>query len=439
MTFNPVYNPRPKIELISPNKNKLTYYLKENPNQIYAVVIIDADLQLNKIKYKLSEYNKDYLQEENIKFFLKTIFYVLLDLSFNNIQILNFPISKVYWNEYFEILKCFVDGKIKFHSVPNFEKDILKNVIFSIKRTRKNHYIPQGYLKAFICSTLDKKKILVYDKQRKSLIAQKGNIIENIAYLTHFYSIRLEQMFAKLIEPQFFRVIEEVIAKKSCESLSEEEKIIILKFIFSLYLRTPDSRRHFKELTEKQLKQIYLEILKSKDISLDEEELSVEIKDLKLRLTLEHSIFDWVNGFDPKILNVYHQYLKMEWVLLESSGTPFVTSDQPVILYSHIQKEQELNAELNGYFRTSSNFRRGLLEEGIQVYFPLTPKLCLLITSKENLCNKLVDEKIFEQIVIQSYKYLYLSYDCTDSVSEIIDKNLESLNRDGKRITIKKL
>ena len=124
MTFNPVYNPTPKIEVISPNKNKLTYYLKENPNQIYAVVIIDADLQLNKIKYKLSEYNKDYLQEENIKFFLKTLFYVLLDLSFNNIQILNFPISKVYWNEYFEILKRFVDFKIKFHSDPDFEKDI---------------------------------------------------------------------------------------------------------------------------------------------------------------------------------------------------------------------------------------------------------------------------------------------------------------------------
>ncbi|GAI93250.1 unnamed protein product, partial [marine sediment metagenome] len=32
MTFNPVYNPIPKIEVISPNKNKLTYYLKENPN-----------------------------------------------------------------------------------------------------------------------------------------------------------------------------------------------------------------------------------------------------------------------------------------------------------------------------------------------------------------------------------------------------------------------
>ncbi|KKL47899.1 hypothetical protein LCGC14_2330910, partial [marine sediment metagenome] len=370
---------------------------------------------------------------------LKTLFYVLLDLSFNNIQILNFPTSKVYWNEYFEILKRFVDFKINFHSDPDFENDILKKVIFSIKRTRKNHYIPQGYLKAFICSPLGERKILVYDKERKSLIVQKGRKIENVAYSTHFYSIRLEQTFAKFIEPQFFRVIEDVIAKKSCVSLSEQEKIIILKFIFSLYLRTPDSRRHFKELTEKQLKQIYLEILRSKGISLNHEDLSVEITDLKLRLSLEHFIHNWVNPVDPKILSVYHQYLKNEWVLIESSGTPFITSDQPVILYSHTQNEPELNVELNGYFRTSSNFRRGLLEKGIQLYFPLTPKLCLLIMSKENLSNKLIDEKIFEQIVIHSYKYLYLSYDYTDSISEIIDNNLESLNRDGKRITIKKL
>ncbi|KKL98590.1 hypothetical protein LCGC14_1822860, partial [marine sediment metagenome] len=53
MTLNPVYNPKPKIEVISSNKNKLTYYLRDYPNQIYAVVIIDADLQLNKIKYEL--------------------------------------------------------------------------------------------------------------------------------------------------------------------------------------------------------------------------------------------------------------------------------------------------------------------------------------------------------------------------------------------------
>jgi len=116
MTFHPVYNPKPKVEELSPNKNKLTYYLKENNEEIYAVIIIDADLKQNKIIYKLTKYNEDYLQEENIKFFLKTLFYLLLDLSFNNIQIINFPISEVYWNEYFEILKRFVDFKINFHT-----------------------------------------------------------------------------------------------------------------------------------------------------------------------------------------------------------------------------------------------------------------------------------------------------------------------------------
>jgi len=106
MTFNSVYNPNPKVEEISANRKKFVYYLRENQEEIYAIIIMDSNFDQNKIKIEISRYNKRYLQVENIIFFLKTLFYIILDLSFNRIEIVNFPINQ-YPMKYFFILNFY--------------------------------------------------------------------------------------------------------------------------------------------------------------------------------------------------------------------------------------------------------------------------------------------------------------------------------------------
>jgi len=301
-----------------------------------------------------------------------------------------------------------VDNKINIQRNPEFENGILKDIVFTIKRTKKNHYIPQGYLKSFSCTPSEKsknKKILVYDKEKGKLLEKNGNHsikIKKIAFSSHFYSIRFEQILAKFIEPEYFKAIDKVLETQSCESLSLEQKISILKFIFSLYLRTPDSRKHFKELNETSLKILYSEICKLKGVDVEADDISVEYNDISLRLMLEHLILDIIRGDDPRYLNIYQKYLKMEWLLLKSSSMPYFTSDQPLILYSKTQGQEELNEDFSGYIRTISIFRKGLKEEGIQIYFPISSNLCLNITSNENLSEQLTTRNINEQLIIQS-------------------------------------
>lgn len=445
MTFNPVYNPRPKVVLISSNKKRLTYYLQENPEEIYVIVVIDSNFDQNTIKFEISKYNKSYLQEANIVFFLKTLFYIILDLSFNRIEIVNFPIDKVTWKKCFKKLNEFLDYKINIQKDPKFDSERLKNIVFTIKRTKKNHYIPQGYLKQFSCTPLKKsknKKILVYDKEKGKLLEKNGNNlikIEKIAFLSHFYSIRFEQILAKVIEPAYYNVIDNVYKNQSCDSLSKEQKISLLRFIFSLYLRTPDSRKHFKELTETSLKKQYLEILKLKGVDIEENDIKVDYDIFMLRLKLEHMIFNFIKGTTQEFLRIYYKYIKMEWLILKSSDMPFFTSDQPVIIFTSKQNKTKITTELKGYFRISSMLRRGLLEKGIQIYFPLTHNLCLNIISKEDLSEQLSTQKINEQLIIQSYLYLFLSQDQSTYIAEVINKHPESLNKDGNRIEIEKL
>jgi len=156
MTFNPVYNPNPKVEEISANRKEFVYYLRENQEEIYAIIIMDSNFDQNKIEIEISRYNKRYLQVENIIFFLKTLFYIILDLSFNRIEIVDFPINKKTWKRCFKKLNIFVDNKINIQRNPEFENGILKDIVFTIKRTEKNHYIPQGYLKSFSCTPSEK-------------------------------------------------------------------------------------------------------------------------------------------------------------------------------------------------------------------------------------------------------------------------------------------
>ncbi len=296
MAFEPVYNLTPKLEVVSENKNKLTYFLRENLEEIYAKLIVDSNLDENRVKFEIIEYNKKYLQVENIVFFLKTLFIMILDLSLNRIEIVNFPIDKKTWQKCFNRLKSFLDNKITIQKKTIDKGNFLKNIVFTIKRTKKNHYIPQGYLKSFSCNPTVKsknKKILVFEKDKEKLLERNGKTlikINNIAFQSHFYSIRFEQILAKEIEPGYFKIIGNILENQSCESLSLEQKVAILKFIFSLYLRTPDSREHFKELTKKSIRKLYFEGLRLKGIDLDENDIKVDYNDLMLRMKISTKI-----------------------------------------------------------------------------------------------------------------------------------------------------
>lgn len=446
MVFTPVFNPKPQVKVLSPLEKQLIYYLVDQPEEIYAILNNESDFDRNRVKFEILEYNAAYLQDENVTFFLKSlILYYILDLSLNNITIVNLPMRRKLWEQCFNTLKVFVDNRININKGPKYINGKLNYINFTIKRTKKNHYVPQGYLKPFSSTPLQKtenKRIIVYDKEKNAILEQNGNNaikIKNIAFENHFYSIRFEQLLAKSIEPDYYIAIEKVLSTQSCSSLSFEDKLSILKFIFALYLRTVDSKKHFKELTEKTLSKFYSELCKLKGVDVEASEIKVEFSGLPFRIKLEHFILDVISASKPIFLEIYQKYLSMEWVVLKSSAFPFFTSDHPVIIYSKKLVREELVGDLSGYMRTISTFRNGLNDKNACIYFPISPDLCLIIISKKNISEQLDSQGIAVQLIINSYLYLFLSNDISDFIKKVINEHPESLKKDGNRIMIEEL
>ncbi len=87
----------------------------------------------------------------------------------------------------------------------------------------------------------------------------------------------------------------------------------------------------------------------------------------------------------------------------------YFTSDNPIILYNN-SYELIVNQDYINSLKTPNSkifgTRRphGLMEPGIQLYFPITPKLCILIYNRQSGQRLLNPVEINEQILIQCYQ-----------------------------------
>ena len=136
-----------------------------------------------------------------------------------------------------------------------------------INISKKQHFIPQFYLRGFL---LDKtKKIWVYDKNKRKWWESR---IQSIGYQKKIYNIEadgvepdaLEYAFAQL-ESEFAPVLNKIIGGKELPKENPDYSILI-NFIVLTILRNPKSIKKYKEFIDQTWKNI-LKSLSKEQIS----------------------------------------------------------------------------------------------------------------------------------------------------------------------------
>lgn len=237
------------------------------------------------------------------------------------------------------------------------------------KRTppKKQHYVPKLHLKHFSVRG-KRKKYYINSFDKKSEIHTKINI-NQAAMENYFYG---KDVIGQSIEYSL-SIIEGNIDKHIYRDLVSYEDPVIFelpgyKFLFSQFvaLQFLRTKNHLEEMKEffKRLKGVILD----EDPLFEDEKLGREvhgldseesIKELQLYSLNEKSVKEFAKIFNSK-----------KWVLLvNNTPIPFWTSDHPIARFNP--------------FDLSPFSNMGLLSEGMQLYFPLSTKLCLCMLDPE--------------------------------------------------------
>ncbi len=233
------------------------------------------------------------------------------------------------------------------------------------KRTRpkKQHYVPKLHLKHF-ANRKGKKNYYLYYFDKKSEIVGKINI-NDAAMENHFYGT---DVIGQTIEHSL-SIFESNINKHVYRDLisSEDHRIFeILKyrglfsqFVATQFIRTKDHREDLK-INNKLVKEKIL------DGGSEEEFKTYELGRQILEMDSDKFVKEMqLKSFKVENVNFYANIFgNKKWVLLvNNTPIPFWTSDNPIARFNPFKFEKVPNM--------------GLIFHGMQVYFPLSNKLCL--------------------------------------------------------------
>ena len=218
------------------------------------------------------------------------------------------------------------------------------------------HYVPKFILRSFGTGRR-RSQVFVYDKHEDRVFLSS---IANMAAERRFYDIEVDDKTASLepllsdLESEASVLIATIRSKQSIGFLSDEDRVVLSNFLAVQMLRTRQQReilRDFDESLRHQMKRRGIEL---DDIPDFRPLTDQDIKLMSMRMLLRPEQF------------AAHLITK-SWVLL-SSPQPgaFFCSDNPVAL-----QNTEQSTYLGGNL--------GLAVPGIEIYFPLSPKLVLAL------------------------------------------------------------
>lgn len=331
------------------------------------------------------------------------------------------------------------------------EKSIVKN----------QHYVPQRYLRKFAVTQKKKKKNIyrfnILDKEKQEL-REKQNV-ENYASERYFYDVdfnelleeaeseginiddeirdltnkvdkqHMENVFATKVETTMFDPFEKIITKYTLtpanmytkvQVVPEEDKATIAYYLAFQFVRTKEYREKIIQMYEKGTKLLLRKGLKGE---IDSEFLdSLEIKMKEKRINLIHN----EQLIDTELLESFAKiFLKHIWIFaVNETENSFYTSDNPLVLYGHEEHQ-------------------GIGSKGVEIIFPITPKLALVMREVEHfhrdlpLYNRFInipEEYINfynELQVFQSYKYIFSKDENFSLALELMRKypELKNINR----------
>src|SRR5438132_6157804 len=225
---------------------------------------------------------------------------------------------------------------------------------------RIQHYVPRFYLANFATQRKRSLLIRVFDKTESRSFETN---IENIAAESHFYDtssigFRSKQLVEKLLsrmESRFAISYGKIIREEDLTKLSLEERASVAYFIVMQELRTREYRETMSDIMRQLRQRLSGEKLSEElDRQLREEATEESIKVAQAAMLFKDG---------PEFAGIIGA---MNWILLRNkTDKPYWTSDHPVNRHNDI--DQPLLGNL------------GLLNPGIQVFFPLSSMLALFI------------------------------------------------------------
>ena len=265
--------------------------------------------------------------------------------------------------------------------------------------TWRQHFVPQSYLKRFAYESFEKSnktihRIWVYDKKKVGTNPFLASI-ENIGYSKYFYDIskcenistivgnpvvleqrdyvekklldKIDDANAKLLDEIIQRIDDKILTyPENCFLI--EEDIIDIKdkndfsaLICFQLMRTPKTRKH--------LLNGYKKIEESFPSNFKE-----ELDFARKNLSFEH-IYNFM--FDEKFITEITYLLKDKiWLIgINKTEKAFFTSDHPVVIDDSISDNE-------------CNFQGiKLIGNGLEIFFPITPKIIFMILDKDSNFN----------------------------------------------------
>jgi len=228
------------------------------------------------------------------------------------------------------------------------------------KKIKKQHYVPQFYLKSFsLRKTLKGKKnfsINVFDKDLEKIYMSN---IKNIAQEKYFYDKDGHQLIEKnlsQIESACSKVYNSLVKDENFFLMEIPQKRDYMSLLLTIQiLRTKEMRLYVKDMVKEFKKEMY------KDYELLSDDLIEQLE----ALTDEKSIKNQHLRHFGQILDLIPMFDQKKWCLLiNETKSPYWTSDSPIVKFNPFP---------------SKYGNLGLRSPGIQLYFPLSPKLCLCL------------------------------------------------------------
>ena len=242
---------------------------------------------------------------------------------------------------------------------------------------KKQHYVPQFYLKNFaIHKKSGEYSIRCYNKE---LGNRFNSNIKQVAMERYFYDEEdppeIENYFSHL-EGLHTKVYNKIINNHSIKQLTMYDKFMMAHYIMTQNERTRSARIRNAQMTELLYKYGKHEINLPPFESLDED-YRKWLLESRATIGQFNIMFNPVETEDGTIHHPYDIVMKMAklgWILLRDNlKQEFFTSDHPV--YVHNPQPGSKNM-IRGYGMDSYT------AESVEIFFPLTPRLCLVLFDK---------------------------------------------------------
>ncbi|MBA7708327.1 hypothetical protein ES703_117224 [subsurface metagenome] len=300
---------------------------------------------------------------------------------------------------------------------------------------KKQHYVPRFYLKNF---SINRKKGNIVRCFNKETFKSYESKVEQIAMEKYFYDRtdppKIENFFSKL-ESNHAGIYSKIISQKSIDDLTHKEKLVMSEYIFIQNERTRAARVRNRQIT----RAIYRHLEKTQEFP-KFEKLSDDYKEWLLESRGEMAQLNIMfNPFEDDDSNLYYpdeiinSICSLGWILNENdSDIEFYTSDHPIFVYNPI-----LDGKISVSFGSDS-----YKAEGVEIYFPLNPQLCLVLFDKEGSDYKNFGSKrkviekernwINRQIIAKAHRTVFTKNNGFQFVKDFINEfpELKDPNRD---------